>query len=128
MIDAPTVLHTFLAAQSSLTALTGARIWKEHVTPPVGYKPSQGKALVYRMRGGTLDYARTLLDSSWQFKCYGASEGDAQTLYRALVTALDDKQGAGIASALLEIAGQTLVEPQTDYVYVLCFFSTLMWA
>jgi len=128
MIDAPTVLHTFLSAQLSLTALTGSRIWKEHVVPPVGYKPSQGKAIVFRARGGQLDYSRNVLESSWQFKCYGSSVGDAQTLYRALVVALDDKQGAGLASALLEIAGQTLIEPESNFEYVLCFFSTIMWA
>lgn len=131
MIDAPTVLLTFLQGQTALTTLTNTRIWKEHTTPPKGYQPSQGRAICFRARGPTVDYSRALLRTSWQFKCYGDSVGSANVLYRTLFDVLDDTKGAGIHSALLEIGGQTLIESPSagvEWNYVLCFYETLMLA
>lgn len=128
MIDAPTILQTYLLSQTALIALTGTRIWKEHVTPPKGYTTAQGSAICFRARGGTVDYSRAVLGNSWQFKCYGASVGAANVLYRMLFDVLDDAKGSGIHMALLEIAGQTLIEPGTEWPYVLCFYETMMLA
>lgn len=131
MIDAPTVLQTYLLSKTALTTLTGTRIWKEHTTPPVGYKPSQGSAICFRARGGSVDYSRAMVSNSWQFKCYGDSVGSANVLYRTLFNVLDDTKGAGIHMALLEIAGQTLIESPSaglEWPYVLCFYETMMLA
>lgn len=130
MIDAPSILRTYLVAQPTLTALVGNRIWAELVYPPTGYRPSQGSAIVFRARGGDVDYSSALLRHSWQFKCYGQSEQAANAAYRALYDVLHDAQGSGILSAQLEIVGQTLTDPASaaPWPYVLCFYETTMLA
>ena len=128
MIDAPAILRGFLLSKTALTALTGTRIWAERFNPPDGYVPSEGSAIAFRARGGNVDYSRALLHNSWQFKCYGLDEGAANALYRTLFNVLDGAQGGGLHSALLEITGQTLREPTTNWPYVLCFFETWMLA
>lgn len=126
MIDAADVLHDYLAAQASLTAVTGTRIWAQRNTPLPGYLPSQGGALVYRSRGGGVNYAGVLLRTSWQMKCYGADVYGADAVYRALFDVLHEAQGSGLRWAQLEIAGQPLDDPQTGWPYVLCFYETWM--
>jgi hypothetical protein len=128
MIDAPAILRTYLLSKTALTTLTGTRIWAERTNPPDGYKPSVGSAIAFRARGGNVDYASAVLRASWQFKCYGVDEAAANTLYRTLFNVLNDAQGGGFFTAQLENIGQTLREPDTNWVYVLCFYETFMLA
>ena len=39
--------------------------------PPVGYKPTDGGAIVFKIRGGIPLYAGGFVGASVQMKCYG---------------------------------------------------------
>ncbi len=122
MIDVPLAIRTYLVAQPSLTALTGQRIWAERLMPPAGFVPAQGGAIAYRLRGGNVTY-ETLLNPSVQFKCYGANEAVAQSVYRALFDVLHEPaQSRPFKQSLCEVLGQTLDEPDTGWTFVLTFF------
>lgn len=122
MIDAPKILKDYLAADSGLTALTSTRIYAERNYPVSGYNPSDGACVVFRRRGGRLQYSSKIETDSYLFKCYADDELAANTLYRALVDTLHDAKGSGIYHGKLEIAGQTLADMMTGWVYVLAFF------
>jgi hypothetical protein len=126
VIDAAAVVKTYLGAQSALTAVIGSRLWAERSDPIPGYTPSQGGAIAFRARGGEIDYTSQILENSWQFKCYGATEYQANQVYRALVDAFHNTHGGAMRRALLEVAGQPLEEPGSEWVYVICFFVTWM--
>lgn len=128
MIDAPDVLHGYLAAQGDVVTTFGTRIWPERTTAATGYRPTQGAALAFRSRTESVDYSSALLYNSWQCKVYGSDEKVANAAYRVLVAALHDAQGDGLVSSLLENKAGTLVEPGTNFDYVLCFFETWMRA
>jgi len=121
MIDASLILYTYLT-QTTLTSLTGDRLWAERLVPLPDYKPHQGQAICFRSRGGPIDYGSQLLRISFQFKCYGLDEARAMAGYRALFDVLHDATHQEMAHAGLEIAGQTLREPDTDWPFVLSFF------
>lgn len=127
MINTLATLRTFLAAQSALTDLTGARIWAGRTYPPQGYKPSDGAAVVFNGRGGSgLEIGGRLLRDSVQFKCYAADPISAFSLYGVLVEVLHDATSVEIHSAQLEIAGQLLTEPEpVGWPFVLAFFEVI---
>lgn len=127
MIDAPDTLRDFLLTKTTITALIDTRIWAELDEPPVGYKPSQGGAIVFKARGGAPDTTGAILRNSWQFKCYGADVYAIRAVYRALADVLHDATLAGASFASgLEVAGQMLTEPRTNWPYMLSFFETWM--
>lgn len=130
MVNPPIVLQSFLAAQGTLTALAGTRIWEERVTPIKGYTLSDGPAICFRSRGGTgFDYSDSIYHNSWMVKCYGEDEAAANDLYYTLVAVLHGAKTGVILSANLEIAGQTLHEPAPlGWPYSLSFFETQMFA
>lgn len=125
MIDASLILRTYLASQTPLTNLVSSRLWAERIVPLPDYKPHQGQAICFRSRGGPIDYGSQLLRISFQFKCYGLDEARAMTVYRRLFDALHDASYQEMAHARLEIAGQTLREPDTDWPFVLSFFGCI---
>lgn len=122
MIDTLQTLRAYLVSKSALTSQTSARIYAGKVYPPETYTPGQ-KAICFNGRGGQLVYHSQTLRDSIQFKCYGANEVEAFALYRTLVDVLHDGQGLNIRSAQLEIAGYPLQEPETDWHYVLTYFT-----
>jgi hypothetical protein len=109
-------------AQSSLTALTSTRIYAERNYPIPGYTPADGACVVFRSRGGRASYSSAILTNSYMFKCYDVDEADANALYRTLYDVLHDGKGSGLVRGGLEIAGQTLSDPMTGWVYVMAFF------
>lgn len=121
MIDVLSTLRTYIAAKSSVAALTGQRIYAGVVYPPPEYVAGQ-YAICFNARGGALGYDRRLLSESFTFKCYGADEQSAMALYRTLVDAIDDTQGGAIRHCELEVTGYPLLEPDTDWPFVLTFF------
>lgn len=121
MIDALSTLRAFIVAQSSVTALTGQRVYAGQAFPPPTYQAGQ-YAICFNARGGALGYDRRLLQESFTFKCYADSEINAMALYRTLVDAIDDKSGGHIRHIELEISGYPLQEPDTDWPFVLTFF------
>ncbi|MCB0106906.1 MAG: hypothetical protein KDE53_13385 [Caldilineaceae bacterium] len=122
MIDHLATLRTYLAAQPALTTLVSSRIYAGRTYPPKGYTPGQ-RAICFNSRGGQVAYHAQTLRDSIQFKCYGADEVDAMTVYRALVDVLHDASGVDIRHAELEISGYPLQEPETDWHFVLTYFT-----
>lgn len=128
MIDAKNVVHSYLRAQSALTAIVGSRIYHERL--PEDFTIAQ--AVVFSRRGGvTNPYSPDLLEPSFQFKCYGSTAEDAEEVYRALYDALQgiENQTVGsdeILSAIEEVQGQDLRDPETDWPFVLTFFQFMV--
>jgi len=122
MIDMPAAVLTFLQAQPGIVALAGARVYAEADYPPTGYKPTDGPALCFKARGGLPGYPDSLLFPSLQFKCYGSSEIEANTLYRALFDAMHHARGGTVRWAVCEMLGQTLREPELGWPFVLTAF------
>ncbi len=126
MIDITDVLGAYLLTQTALTTLTSTRLWRDRSVPPPGYRPSLGGAIAYRARGGPPpDYHSQIMRTSFQFKCYGETEKQANQVYRVLYDVLQDKSYSGIIHAEMEVAGQALreraMEPN-DWPYTLTFF------
>ncbi len=126
MVDAPKAILDYLLAQPGLTNVVEGRIYAEADSPPPGYTPADGQAICFKTRGGFQDYEAAILMPSVQFKSYGASEIKANEAYRALYDTLNDKASYAIKYAMLETLGVTLREPETDWIYVLAFFSILV--
>lgn len=132
MIDDSATILTYLLSRAELTALVGSRIWAESNTPPADqYKPSDGPGICFKRRGGGFDYEAVNLFPSYQFKIYGADgaagqttspEASANQVYRTLFDIFNYHSEYLIKSAELEAQGQTLFEPDTRWLYVLCFY------
>ena len=127
MIDDSKVLRDFLLA-SSITVLTGSRIWAERDTPPPGYEPGLGNAICFKRRGGSeLDESSAILGDSYQFKCYAGTEIAANALYRMLYDVLHEQRSSSILFAQVEVAGETLREQEDkSWIFVLTFFRVLV--
>ena len=124
MNDVPAAIYTYVQSKTGITTLTGTRIWFEVDTPRTGYVPSQGPALVFRIRGGTSDYSASIVNASVQFRCYGRDEEQANQLYRACFDAFQIvSAGLHIVSHSVETLGTTLEDPATGWVFVLFFVS-----
>lgn len=123
MIDPLTTLRSYLVSKPALTALTSERIYAGQVYPPKDYTTPGQRALCFNVRGGQIDYTAQTLIESMQFKCYGADNLDAMLLYRTLVDVLHDGVSATIRHAELEISGYPLQEPDTDWYFVLTYFT-----
>lgn len=133
MNDAPDILRDYLLTQTPVTALVGTRIWAEMDEPPElspKYTPTVGPAIVFKSRGGQPDSTNAILHISWQFKVYGlnttANNNAQRRTYRALMDAMHDPLGRGGIQANIEVAGQTLIEPGTEWKYILMFAETWM--
>ena len=123
MIDVPAVLRSYLVAQAPLATLTGTRIWSERSAPIAGYKPADGGAIAFLIRGGAVLYRGGVGRASVQFKCYGVDELTANAVYRALYDVLNNSQGPGIKNAFIDILGQSLTEPETGWPFVLTYYT-----
>lgn len=126
MIDALALIRTHLLANTALAALVSTRVYAGRDVPPPGYKPSDGAAITFKLRGGQPDYDDALLNPSVQFRCYGATELAADVCYRALYDALHNAHGASVLHGEIEIAGQSLEEPETAWPFVLAYFTVML--
>lgn len=95
---------------------------------PAGYTPSaKGAAVLFQQRGGAPAYHSRTLKSSFQFRCYAANEAAARDLDRALFDALNDVQSfLGMQNARCSVLGQLLVEPQTEWRFVLSYWDVFL--
>jgi len=95
---------------------------------PAGYTPTAtGPAVLFQQRGGTQPYHSRTLKSSVQFRCYGPNEAEARKLDRTLFDALNDVQAfEGLQNARCAVVGQLLVEPQTEWRFVLSFWDVFL--
>lgn len=123
MIDINQRILTFLLTVSPITTLTGTqRLYPGRDIPPKEYQPQLGQALVWKVRGGQTDYSNSQLNPSVQFKSYGATEVAAMTLDRALFDAFDRPATGLFKSVQVEVLGQLIEEPQTNWISVLSFY------
>ena len=126
MIDALALVLEYLEADAAFVSASGGGIFAGRDTPPSGYDPSNGPCTVFNVRGGGPDYDDALLVPSVQFKSYGANELAANTCYKALCDALHNAHSTKVLWAGIEVIGQTLEEPETDWFFVLSFFSVML--
>lgn len=123
MVDLHTTIRSYLILSSDLTDLVGTRIYAGRDVPPVGYVPADGDCIVFKVRGGGPDYDDALLNPSVQFKCYSTGEVDAYNLYRTLYDHLHNGKSSMILHAESETLGQILEEPETEWYFVLSYFT-----
>ncbi|TXH52448.1 MAG: hypothetical protein E6Q97_15995 [Desulfurellales bacterium] len=124
MINPPAILKEFLDDQSAITALTSTRIQGERRWPLPGYKPSDGPLLLFQQQPGNLDYSSKHLMVYFRFRCYGANELTANTLYGVLVDTLQDATSDPMYKAVLALPGMTQRDPDApnDWAFVSCVF------
>jgi len=125
MTDTDTVLRAYLATRAALTDLVGARLYAS-AELPAGYNVSQGPALLFSTRGGGQEYSSRVLDPSYQFRAYAATEMLASEVNRALFDVLNDAKAPGILSARLESFPALLTEPETGWKFFLSFYRLMM--
>jgi len=109
-----------------LTDLVGSRIYAGRDVPPAGYKPGDGNCITFKVRGGGADYDDALLNPSVQFKCYSTDEVGAYALYRVLYDHLQNAKSSQILHAESETFGQILEEPETEWYFVLAYFTIMI--
>ena len=129
MIDIEAEIRDHLLLEPVLTALTSNRIFAAADVPAVGYKPSDGACICFKMRGGpVITEQRAIADASVQFKCYGATEYAASACYRTLMDVFDQARGAKMRWAYAEGIGQPIRDAEQDkgWFNVLVFFTCRM--
>lgn len=128
MINSNVVIRAYLAADTDLTALVGARIYcprlPENATLP---------AVSFFTRGGVSNpYVPDRLVTSVQFDCWDDNPIGAREVYRALYDALQGIQNVAVGanyiiSAIEEVQGQDLVDNEIQkYFRVLTFFEIIV--
>jgi hypothetical protein len=123
VVDAHANIRAYLLTVSAITALTSTRIYVSAAfVAPKGYHPTQGGAIVFKMRGGESAVRNSHVHPSMQFKCYGLTELAASALGRALYDAFNDVGNQYFKSAEVEVLGQLLEEPDTGWVFDLSFY------
>lgn len=129
MLDVHDIIRDYLLTQSGVTDLVGTHIYAGRDVPPETYAlDDDGPCVTFRVRGGNEDYEGALLTPSVQFKCYGATDYEANEVYRAVDDALHVQHDAttGILHAEREVMGQPLEEPQTEWPYTLAFYLVMV--
>ncbi|HUV93939.1 MAG TPA: hypothetical protein VMX14_03810 [Anaerolineae bacterium] len=133
MIDPHVAIKEFLALQEPFATRVGDRLHAGRSEPPKGYTPADGDCVVFMVRpGGGPDYEDALLVCSVQFKCYGfdaldsPSEVESFGLYRLLYDALHNGHDGTLLWGLTEGVGQLLAEPETDWYFVLAYFTVML--
>lgn len=125
MIDAEATLTAYLLQQAGLTALVGQNLWAA-TDPPKSYPgPAVSPALVFVARGGGVDYSDAILARSFQFRAIGQTEAAARQLDQALYTALHGGKSYEIKHAEMQQAGNLLIDPDTDWPFVLSAYTVL---
>jgi hypothetical protein len=121
MVDMEATLRAKLAANGPLVAAVGSRIYAAEKLP-AGYKPSVGGAVLFKVSGGSADYAITLRPTV-QVRSYGLDEGAARQVDRLVFDALHDLQSGNVLKVQVDILGQLVADPETDWRYVLSYYT-----
>lgn len=116
----------FLLAQSALIAVTSTRIWADVDEPPEGYKPSAGVGICFRVRGGLDHDPSVIVDPSFQFKVYGATEAIARQGARVLHDNFNEKTNKDILTVRRETLPVPLKEPDAGWTYALVFYKVMV--
>lgn len=126
MIDVLAKVRQHLMWQGDLVALTSNRIYAGRNVPPKGYKPEDGPAIAFRVRGGGLAYEDDHVVASVQFKFYEMTELAAHALYRTFADEVIGSVSRFVKHIELDTIGSVLEEPGTDWVFVLAYVSFLL--
>lgn len=108
-LDPHPLIAAHLAAAPEVEAIVGGRIWAGVNTPPKGYEPTAGAAIVFRVRGGLEDYSPHYARPSVQVKCYAAA-GQAAYGLALTVQAVLRQPIAGLPTGRPESLPQILNE------------------
>lgn len=129
MIDAQAVMLAFLEAQSSITTLTGTRIYAGRSEPPEGYNLAAGDAIVFKQRQSLpIGESGVAISASFAFRFYGTGGNDnaqrlrAKALADATYEALNFGTNYGVLGAQIESGPEPLTEPDTGWPVVVAFF------
>lgn len=120
MIDIEATLRSKLAADSTLAAVVADRIYAAERLP-AGYKPSLGGAVLFKVMGGNADFGPTLRPTV-QVRSYGLTEAVAREVDRAVFDALHELHNGNVLMVEIDILGQMVAEPETDWRYVLSYY------
>lgn len=121
MVDLEAEIRAYLVTKATLTTLTGTRIYAD-ANLPATYKPSDGGALLFTIRGGPQDYTGKVPRPSLQFRSYGMTAAIARQVDRALNDVLNDKQFGKVKWVRQTVLGQPLKDPETNWDFVLSFY------
>ena len=130
MIDSNAAIVEFLKTDAPLTTKVGTNIYVGRLKD--GF--NLGPAVVVSTRGGRAELYVPHIRPSVQFKCYGSTQIEAREVYRLIFDALDGIDGVTlvsgrhIANALEEVHGQDLIDPDTNWPFVLSFFEVRLRA
>ena len=129
-IDTNSILVTYFKTQSTLTDLTTtARIYGP---PGLPADFTIQPAVSFFTSGGNSDlYVTELRSPSKTIKCWGSTPVEARQVYRALYQVLQGIERVTVESNIIlcaeqEVEGQDLIDPDTDWPFVLTFFKVMM--
>jgi len=123
MIDVESTVRAHLATLDKVRARFGQRIYAGRYLPS-GYKPGDGPAALFTVRGGGQDYSSKVFEPSLQFRIYAETESMCRQAAGELYDALNDTQARKIIYMRMEdgTIPTLLSEPGSDWPYVLMYF------
>lgn len=127
MTDLEAIVATWIEAQPGVSALAGARVYASR-SLPAGYNPAKnGPAILFVTRGGpSQDQSGKVHFPSMQFQSFAANESVARQLATALFDAINDRGNGKIKKAWASGPPQLLIEPSTEWPFVLQFFDFII--
>lgn len=125
IVNAPVALLAAINSFSSTVALSSTRVWAERDTPVPGYTPADGPGICFKARDDEYDEEDAVIWVSYQFKFYGLTEMIAYDLYRTFRAEAIPYRGSLVQSIVKQGGGQSLLEPDTEWFYVLAFFRVM---
>ena len=123
MVDIEAAIRAYLAGLQGVTAAFGKRIYASRLLPS-GYKPEQGPACLFAVRGGGMDFSSKLFSPSVQFRIYAQDEVKTREVAGKLFDAINDTKARGIIYARMEdgTIPTLMTEPDSNWPYILIFF------
>ncbi len=123
MVDVEAIIRAWLVSLEGVRAEFGSRVYTGRYLP-ARYKPADGPAALFAVRGGRQDYSSKVLEPSVQFRLYGETEAKAREAQKELYDAINDQQARQICYARMEEGTMPvlLTEPGSDWPYVAMYF------
>ena len=126
MVDASLVIRDYLLSKPEIVAVVADRVYAERSAPPPGYREEDGPCIVFKVRGGSISYEDALLLPSVQIACYAPSAYDARIVWNVVFSVLHGATTARILHAEAADLGESLVEPETGWNFVVGYFSMMI--
>lgn len=105
------------------TNLPGVALYAGVNYPAADWKPADGPAVAFSVRGGLDTEERDYLLPSFQFKVYGTDPLDAWGTYQSLDAALvRPAADVNLMGAVMESIGQPVVDTDSNWDYVLAHY------